>query len=137
MSKRRTARPRRPNRHSWILEPLEENPVYMTRPMFGCLAAYFGGRLVLVLADKEEPWRGVLLPVERDAHARLTAAFPALRPHPVLPKWLYLAESTPAFEADAGRLVERIRQHDPLIGVLPVPRQTTKNRRSRTRKSPR
>jgi len=108
----------------------------MTRPMFGCLAAYFDGRLVLVLADKDEPWRGILVPTERDAHSKLIAAFPALFPHPVLPKWLYLAETTPTFEGESGRLVERIRQRDPLIGVLPAPRRSAKNRPSRTRKPP-
>jgi len=136
MPVRRTTRLRRPNRHSWILEPLEEDPVFMTRAMFGCLAAYFDGRLVLVLADKQEPWRGVLVPTERDAHSDLVATIPALRPHEVLPKWLYLAESTPEFEGDCARLVERIRHRDPRIGVLPAPRRAAKNGRSRTRKKP-
>ena len=107
------------NRHRWLFEPLEDLPGFESRKMFGSLAAYFNGLLVLVLADGDEPWRGVLVPTEHESHAALIAEFPALVPHPVLGKWLYLPESAASFERDAQKLVERIRHLDARIGVLP------------------
>jgi hypothetical protein len=119
---------RKPNRHLWLLEPIEDEPTCVVRSMFGSKACYFNGLLVLALCDKEEPWRGVLVPTEKSLHAALIKDFPALRPHPILPKWLYLSEETPSFESDAGRIVERIRQRDPRIGVLPEKDRPKKKR---------
>lgn len=130
----RLDRPKRVNRHRWLFEPLEEEPRFVARPMFGCLAAYFNGLLTLMLADGEEPWRGVLVATERTAHAELVRAFPALAPHPILPKWLYLPESAASFERDAQALVERVRRLDPLIGVVPERDRPNPPRRTRRRK---
>lgn len=63
------------NAHRWLLESLESDASFLSRPMFGCLAAYYRGRLVLVLADKVEPWSGVLVPVERSEHVSIQADF--------------------------------------------------------------
>lgn len=120
---------RRINRHHWVLEPLLELPSCLVRPMFGCEACYFNGLIVLVLADKDEPWRGVLVPVERESHPAITRDFPALAPHPVLPKWLYLPEAASSFEPDAEAIVERIRQLDPRFGVLPEKKRPGKPKR--------
>jgi hypothetical protein len=87
--------------------------------MFGGRAVHFGGRFVLYLTMKEEPWRGVLVPTEREHQPSLIAEFPSLSPHPVLPKWLYLPEAAPTFERDAQRLVSLARALDPRIGVIP------------------
>jgi hypothetical protein len=43
-----------------------------------------------------------------------------LSPHPILPKWLYLAESTKEFETTAQRLVSLAKARDPRIGVIPA-----------------
>lgn len=107
------------NRHRWLFEALEDLPTFQERRMFGSLAGYFNGLLVLALCDGEEPWRGVLVPTERDSHPALLAEFPALAPHPVLGKWLYLPEAAASFERDAQSIIERIRRLDPRIGVLP------------------
>jgi len=120
---------KRVNRHRWLFEPLEGLPTFVERRMFGALAGYFNGLLVLVLSDNdEEPWRGVLVPTERESHAALIAEFPALVSHPVLGKWLYLPESAGSFERDAQRLVQRIRHLDPRIGVLPEKERPAKPR---------
>jgi len=87
--------------------------------MFGSKAVYLEGRMVLVLADKPEPWRGVLVPMEREQHAALIKSLPSLAPHPVLPKWLYLPETTDSFETDAQWLISQIKQRDPRIGIVP------------------
>ena len=117
------------HRHLWLVEPLEREPSLLVRPMFGGKAVYLHGRFVLYLAAKAEPWRGVLVPMERDQHAALQSDFPALVPHPVLPKWLYLPESTESFEADAARLVTLIRARDPRIGIVPPAAKRKRSRR--------
>jgi hypothetical protein len=96
--------------------------------MFGCRAVYVRGRMVLVLAAKDEPWRGVLVPTERAHQPALIADRPGLRPHPILPKWLYLPEETASFERDATWLVARVRASDPRIGIEPVGGKTKRKR---------
>jgi hypothetical protein len=78
---------------------------------------------VLCFAAGEEPWRGVLVGTDRPHHASLRAEFPALAPHPVLPKWLYLPESNDDFEPVAARLVALSRRRDLRIGVAPKPKK--------------
>ena len=107
------------HRHLWLVEALEDEPTYLLKSMFGTKTVYLGGRMVLCLADKQEPWRGVLVPMERDQHAALIKDRPVLAPHPVLPKWLYLPETTDSFETDAQWLVQQIRKRDPRIGIVP------------------
>lgn len=117
--------------------------------MFGCVACYQQGRLVLVLADRSEPWQGLLVPTERRAHASLLEEFPPLRGHPVLGKWLYLAHAADGFAATAAQIVERIAAGDARFGVepamprLPRPRtarpnaaRTATERRRRRRERP-
>ena len=104
---------------AWVIEPLEKDPTLVVRAMFGCRAVYLHGRMVLCLAAKREPWLGVLVPTDRAHHAGLIAERPALRPHAVLAKWLYLPESVASFERDAAWLVERARAGDPRVGIAP------------------
>ena len=52
-----------------------------------------------------------------------SSLIPALSPHPVLRKWLYLRESSEAFESVAEDLVRLARQDDSRIGVTPRPRK--------------
>ena len=87
--------------------------------MFGCQAVYLFGRLVFVLAAKEEPWNGLLVCTSRDRHSALIGEFPCLRPHSVLGKWLYLAQSDDTFEETSRELVVRAIKNDRRIGVEP------------------
>ena len=112
-------RVRRPHRYEWLWEPLQADPTFVLRAMFGTRAAYLDGKLMLCFSAGEEPWRGVLVCTERAHHASLLADFPSLAPHGVLPKWLYLAESRDDFERSAERLVALARRRDPRIGVAP------------------
>lgn len=113
----------------WLAEPLQNDPSFENRPMFGGRSIYLGGRMVLYLAFKEEPWRGVLVPVEREHHASILAEFPALAPHPILPKWLYLPEAAAGFETLAARIVGRIRALDPRFGIVPEAKRPRAARR--------
>ena len=111
----------------WIVEPLSSKVGYVQKAMFGCQGCYYDGRLVIVLADQEEPWKGVLLPVERHHHESLTKEFPQLAPHPILPKWLYLSDEIDHFEETTARLVELIKTADPRLGVTPSKKRRRKS----------
>lgn len=115
--------------YQWLWEPLQEEPTFLLRPMFGGKAAYLDGQLVLYFTAKTEPWRGVLACTDRSHHAALLADFPELAPHPILPKWLYLSETSDRFERTAAALVALARRRDPRLGVAPQPRRANSARR--------
>lgn len=131
MPRRPVERARVVHRHQWLWEPLEGDPTFVLRTMFGAKAVYLGGRMMLCFCAGEEPWRGLLVCTDRTRHAALTAEFPALVPHQILPKWLYLAEAAATFERDAARLVGLARGRDPRLGIEP------KTRARRRRRAPR
>ena len=110
--------------YEWLWEPLEDDPTFVLRSMFGAKAAYLAGRMMLCFCASEEPWRGVLVCTDRAHHAALLAEFPDLAPHAILPKWLYLPEAANGFERAAGRLVQLARQRDPRIGITPRSKKT-------------
>lgn len=110
---------RRVHPHAWLWEPMEDDATFVLGSMFGTRVAYLDGLLMLCFAAKEEPWRGILVCTDRPQHPSLRAEFPALVPHPILGKWLYLPESADDFERVAGRLVNRAMGRDPRIGVMP------------------
>ncbi len=121
-----TSRPERArliHRHAWLWEPLEDDPTFVLRTMFGAKAVYLDGRNVLCFCAGDEPWRGLLVPTDRAQHAALQAEFPVLAPHAVLGKWLYLPEDAPSFEQDATALVRLARARDPRIGVVSQPKK--------------
>jgi hypothetical protein len=117
-----------------ILEPLEAEPSFFQKHMFGCQAAYLFGRLVLVLAAQEEPWNGLLVCTSREFHSALILEYPDLKPHPVLGKWLYLPHTSDDFEAMAEQLALQTMKNDPRIGVEPgaSKRKRPKGRRMKT-----
>lgn len=108
--------------HAWLWEPLEADPTFVLGAMFGTKVIYLDGRLMLCFAAREEPWRGLLVCTERVHHPRLKAAFRSLAPHPILPKWLYLAESRDDFEDVAQELVRLAGTRDDRIGIEPKAR---------------
>lgn len=120
----------KPHPYDWLIEPLAEDPGFARKAMFGAVGCYLRGKMVCALAAKEEPWRGLLVALERAQHESVRAEFPALTPHPVLSKWLYLPEEHDAFESVATAIIEAIRQGDERFGVIPPPRK------SRTKKRP-
>ncbi len=109
--------------HEWLWEPLETEPSFVLRPMFGAKAVYLDGKMVLCFCARQDPWRGVLVCTDRERQAALRADFPELTPHPILPKWLYLPESAETFETAAARLVTLVRRRDARIGIVPPARK--------------
>jgi len=106
----------------WVVESLMEEPSYLEKPMFGCQAYYLHGRLALVLASKEEPWNGLLIPTDKQFHNAIMNDFNGVVQHPVLKKWLYLFEATEDFETVASDIVEAVRMNDQRFGVEPQER---------------
>ena len=113
----------------WLLEPLEGEQDYMQRPMFGCLAAYLHGRLMAVIADREPPFNGLLVPTSRELHASIIKDFPALVEHPILGKWLYIPTDHDDFESIATEVVELMLDGDPRFGVEPKEKGKAKKRK--------
>lgn len=111
------------HRHAWLWEPLEAEAGFVLRSMFGAKAVYLDGKIVLCFCTGEEPWRGLLVPTDRTHHDALRADFPALIVDPVLTKWLYLPETTDAFERVAQALVTLVSRRDPRLGVVPLPKK--------------
>lgn len=111
------------NSLAWIFEALERDSSHIGTRMFGCDAAYIDGMLCLVIADRGEPWSGLLVCTSHERHAALIDDMPALRPHPVLGKWLYVPQDDPEFESIAERMVALVLARDPRVGVEPKPRK--------------
>ena len=123
---------------SWIFEAFDRDPGFYQKRMFGCLAAYFRGRLVMALAEdpgeksyrgkrySRDLWDGVLLPTQKEFHGALKEQFPFLIEHPVLSKWLYLPARDENFESGAREIARLIAQGDPRLGVDPLLRKTRK-----------
>ena len=114
----------------WVIEPLMEEPSYLEKPMFGCLAVYLHGRLMLVLASGEEPWDGLLIPTEHQFHDAIQKEFSDVVQHSVLKKWLYLSEATEDFETVASDIIETVRMNDERFGVEPKERISKRKRKA-------
>lgn len=119
--------------HAWLWETVEQEPTFVLRSMFGAKALYLHGLMMLCFTASKEPWRGVLVCTDRDRQPALLAEFPSLVPHSILPKWLYLTESSSDFETTAAKLVRLARQRDPRIGIVPQAKKRAKSARSRVR----
>lgn len=114
------------NSLSWVLEALERDPTFVHKRMFGTDAAYIDGRLCLAAGDRGEPWNGMLVSTSQAHHASLIEQIPALQPHPVLGKWLYVSQTDPAFESIVPQVTALILARDPRIGVEPKPKRSRK-----------
>ncbi|WOO41740.1 hypothetical protein [Rubellicoccus peritrichatus] len=111
------------HRHQHFVEPLMERPGYTQKPMFGAIGCYLDGKMIMVLADREDPWRGLLIATERDQHKAIQADFPKLQPHPDVVKWLYLPETEDHFETIGNKIIQLIGEGDPRFGIIPKPKK--------------
>ena len=105
------------NSLEWVADFLSGQPSFCTRPMFGCLAVYVRGSLVLVLADKEDPWKGLLVCTSKEFHKKLQKEVKGLGPHSVLGKWLYAPFSAKNFEEIVKKIISLIENKNLFIGV--------------------
>jgi hypothetical protein len=119
--------------HEWIVEPFAEHPTFFTKRMFGGLAAYLWGRQMLVLVEPTKSgrwkWHGVLVCTGHEHHGSIRNEFPALTPHPVLGKWLFIDSTHDDFESTMEGIAKRMARNDSRFGVTPK----GPGRRSRSR----
>jgi hypothetical protein len=109
--------------HEWILEPFVDHGTFFTKSMFGGLAVYLFGRLMLLLVEPTKSgrwkWHGVLVGTDREHHASIQAEFPALAPHDFLQKWLFIDSAHDDFESTMEAVAKRMVRNDPRFGVAP------------------
>ena len=109
--------------NEWILEAFEGRPSFFTRRMFGGLAAYLHDRQMLVLVEPTATgrwtWHGVLVCTDHVHQAAICADFPALEPHRVLRKWLYIDSTHRDFESTMQGVATRMARNDRRFGVEP------------------
>lgn len=134
---------------AWLFEAFDRDPTYCQKRMFGCLAAYVRGQMVMVLAEDPgeksyrgrdygfDLWDGVMFPTERAFHESLMKDFPGLVPHPVLGKWLYLPARHEDFESMARDLARRIALGDRRLGIEPGMKERKAAKRGVKKKAPR
>jgi hypothetical protein len=120
------------NSLAWILEAFEGDPTYASRRMFGCDVAYIDGLLCVGATDRVEPWNGLLVCTSQPFHAGLMEEMPALRPHPVIGKWLYVPQDDAAFEPTVEKVTALVLARDPRVGVEPTPRKRSRKSSTKT-----
>ena len=113
--------------NEWIFEAFAGRPSFFTKRMFGGLAAYLHERQMLVLVEPTKTgrwkWHGVLICTGHEEHASIRADFPALTPHAVLRKWLYIDSAHEAFEPTMEAVARRMARDDRRFGIVPVVRR--------------
>jgi hypothetical protein len=109
--------------NEWILEAFTGRSSFFTKRMFGGLAAYLHGRLMLVLVEPTKTgrwkWHGVLIGTEHTHHVSIRADFPALAPHGFLRKWLYVDSTHEDFQSTMEAVARRMASNDGRFGVVP------------------
>ena len=109
--------------HEWILDAFAAHRTFFTRSMFGGLAAYLFERQMLLLVEPTKSgrwkWHGVLICTGYEHHASIQAEFPALAPHAVLRKWLFIDSTHEAFESTMEAVATRMAGNDPRFGIVP------------------
>ncbi len=125
--------------HEWILEAFAGHATFFTKRMFGGLAAYLFERQMLVLVEPTKSgrwhWHGVLVCTGHEHHASLTAEFPALAPHAVLGKWLFIESAHEEFEPTMEAVARRIAGNDPRFGVRPGGAKPGRNKPRRKKRT--
>jgi hypothetical protein len=113
--------------NEWICQPFENHSTFFTKRMFGGLAVYLFGRLMMILVEPTKTgrwtWHGVLLCTEREHHASIVKEFRYLAPHDALKKWLYVDSRHMHFEQTMERVARAIARDDKRFGIQPRPRK--------------
>jgi hypothetical protein len=121
--------------NEWIFQAFEEHSSFFTKRMFGGLAAYLFGRLMMLLVEPTKTgrwkWHGVLLCTDREHVPAILREFRHLAPHSVLSKWLYIDSRHTHFEQTMEQVALAIARDDVRFGVQPRPRKERSRRRRR------
>lgn len=119
--------------NEWVLDAFRDDRTFFTKRMFGGLAAYLCERQMLVLVEPTNSgrwkWHGVLVCTEHEHHASIRSEFPALKPHAVLRKWLFIDSTHDDFESTMEGVTKRMARDDPRFGIRPsVPKRHNRSR---------
>jgi hypothetical protein len=118
--------------HEWMFDVFAGHRSFFTRRMFGGLAAYLFERQMLLLVEPTKSgrwkWHGVLVCTDFEHHASICAELPALAPHDVLRKWLFIDSTHEDFESTMEAVARHVARNDPRFGVLPGSRKSGKRR---------
>ena len=113
--------------NEWIFEAFEDQPSFFTKRMFGGLAVYLFGRMMMVLVEPTRTgrwkWHGVLICTEHAHHPGIIKEFPQLTPHDILKKWLYIDSRHENFEPTMDRVARAIARDDQRFGIRPHARK--------------
>jgi hypothetical protein len=106
--------------HEWILDAFVDHRTFFTKRMFGGLAAYLFERQMLLLVEPTKSgrwnWHGVLVCTDNEHHASIQAELPALKPHQVLRKWLFIDSTHKDFESTMEAVAKHVARNDPRFG---------------------
>ena len=109
--------------NEWILDAFAGRASFFTKRMFGGLAAYLHDRQMLVLVEPTKTgrwkWHGVLVCTGFEHHDAIRADFPALAPHAVLRKWMFIDTSHEDFEATMEAVARQMARNDRRFGIMP------------------
>jgi hypothetical protein len=109
--------------NEWIFQAFDGRPTFFTKRMFGGLAASLHERLMLVLVEPTSTgrwtWHGVLVCTDHAHHPSIRSDFPALMPHHVLRKWLYIDSTHEDFESTLEAVARCLTRNDRRFGIVP------------------
>jgi len=122
--------------HEWIFGLFADHPTFFSKRMFGGLAAYLFERQMMLLVEPTKSgrwkWHGVLVCTDYRHHDSIQAEFPALKPHEVLRKWLFIDSAHENFESTMEAIAARVANNDRRFGILPkhaIPPGVTRSRK--------
>jgi hypothetical protein len=125
----------KPFDNEWIFEVFEGHSSFFTKRMFGGLAAYLFERQMLVLVEPTKSgrwtWHGVLVCTSHEHQPSIRAELPALAPHQVLRKWLFVDSAHSDFEVTMEKVARLIHANDPRFGISPRHRTAARGRQPR------
>jgi hypothetical protein len=111
--------------NEWIVEVFEKHA--FTKRMFGVLAVFLFGRMMMVLVEPTKTgrwkWHGVLICTEHAQQPSILEEFPQLAPHDILKKWLYIDSRHEDFEQTMEHAAKAIARDDQRFGIHPHPKK--------------
>jgi len=124
--------------NEWIFQAFENDPSFFTKRMFGGLAVYLFGRMMMVLVEPTRTgrwkWHGVLICTELAQQPAIIEEFSELAPHDILKKWLYIDSRHEDFEPTMQGVAKAMARDDQRFGIRPHPTKRKVASRGRRRK---
>ena len=108
--------------NEWIFQTFEHHRTFFTKRMFGGLAAYLFGRMMMILVEPTKTgrwkWHGVLICTAYEHQPSIVKEFRHLAPHDVLKKWLYIDSRHKHFERTMERVAQAIARQAQMMAFV-------------------